>query len=125
MQCYVHAGRPASGACVSCGNLICDECTVSIQNRRQCKRCLESGQASLSPMVMNPMPQPISINVVNSNNATSQAFGGGFVAYDSRRMHWVYFSLIGWWLGLMIASLIFPLLTESGRRSTAAAFGYW
>lgn len=44
MQCYVHNDRSASGACVSCGNLVCDECTVSIQNKRHCKKCLESGQ---------------------------------------------------------------------------------
>lgn len=44
---------------------------------------------------------------------------------DGRRMHWLYFLLIGWWLGSMVACLLLPLIVESGRRFVAACYGYW
>lgn len=73
------------------------------------------------PVVVQPV-----INI--SNNNVAQAYAGpGVVAVmvDQRRMHWVYFCLVGWWLGFCVAGMIFPLFFESGRRLTAAAFGYW
>ncbi len=40
MNCYVHKDRPSVAACVSCGNLICTECDVLVNNRHYCKECL-------------------------------------------------------------------------------------
>jgi hypothetical protein len=45
MNCNLHSERPASGACTVCGELICEECTVRLGNKRQCKRCLEAAHA--------------------------------------------------------------------------------
>ena len=42
MNCAYHSDREATGACVSCGNLICDECTVEIDNKKYCKKCIEN-----------------------------------------------------------------------------------
>lgn len=43
MNCYRHADRAPAGTCVSCGNFICDECRVTMEDRMYCKRCLERG----------------------------------------------------------------------------------
>ena len=42
--------------------------------------------------------------------------------YRSAKMHWLYFLLIGWWLGLTMACLIFPLFI---RGFVKKSFGYW
>lgn len=44
---------------------------------------------------------------------------------EVRRMHWVYFFILGWGLGMCVASLVFPLFFRGGRRFTTACFGYW
>ncbi len=46
------------------------------------------------------------------------------VGADNRRMHWIYFLLFGWWIGLFVAGFIIPLFFESGRRFVASCFGY-
>jgi len=38
------------------------------------------------------------------------------------KMHWIYFLLIGWWLGLTLACLIVPLFF---RGLVKKSFGYW
>jgi phage shock protein PspC (stress-responsive transcriptional regulator) len=40
MECYVHPGEPAVGACVACGHLVCDVCRVEMEGRIYCKACL-------------------------------------------------------------------------------------
>jgi len=35
-----------------------------------------------------------------------------------------YFLLIGWWLGLCLATMFIPLLFRTGRRFVAAGFVY-
>ena len=39
-----------------------------------------------------------------------------------KKMHWGYFFIVGWWLGVMAICCIFPLFIKGlvGR-----AFGYW
>lgn len=50
----------------------------------------------------------------------------GVVGYvDVRRMHWIYFLLFGWGLGMCMAGLVFPLFFRGGRRFVSACFGYW
>ncbi len=45
MECYVHPDQAAVGACVACGNFVCDVCRVSIKSRIYCKACVERGDA--------------------------------------------------------------------------------
>lgn len=40
----------------------------------------------------------------------------------SKRMHWLYFLLIGWWLGLGLLCCIVPLFVPG---LVPRAFGYW
>jgi len=41
------------------------------------------------------------------------------------RMHWGYFFLVGWWLGLMLVCTILPLFFKGGRGLVKKAFGVW
>lgn len=49
MECYVHVGTPAVGACVSCGRFVCDVCRVTMDGRIFCKSCLEKGARAPAP----------------------------------------------------------------------------
>ena len=51
MECYIHPDQSAVGACVACGNFVCDVCRVSIKSKIYCKACVERGEA-------NPPPRP-------------------------------------------------------------------
>ena len=51
MFCYVHMDRSARGACTACGEMICEECSVKLQNKRQCKGCIERGHHQQTAMV--------------------------------------------------------------------------
>jgi len=42
--------------------------------------------------------------------------------YRNAKMHWLYFILIGWWLGLTLACFIFPIFIKGFVKK---AFGYW
>ena len=46
MECYVHRESPAVGACVTCGQFVCEVCRVTIEGRIHCKACLERGQGA-------------------------------------------------------------------------------
>jgi phage shock protein C len=54
MECYVHPDQDAVGACVACGNFVCDVCRVSIKSKIYCKACVERGDATPPP----PQPTP-------------------------------------------------------------------
>ena len=41
MKCYVHNEADAIGACVGCGQFICNECNTPINGRNHCKPCIE------------------------------------------------------------------------------------
>jgi len=43
MECYVHVGESAVGACVACGRFVCDVCRVDVEGRIYCKGCLAKG----------------------------------------------------------------------------------
>lgn len=42
-----------------------------------------------------------------------------------RQFHLVYFLVIGWWAGLMVACFMLPLFFPGGRRLITRLFGYW
>lgn len=69
MECYVHSGTPAVGACVACGQFVCDACRVTIEGRIHCKACVEKGQGV--PWEREPDTGPL--------------FGKGGPLYRSRR----------------------------------------
>lgn len=41
MKCYIHNEADAIGACVGCGQFICNECNTPINGRNHCKSCIE------------------------------------------------------------------------------------
>jgi hypothetical protein len=59
MICYRHTERPASGACTACGEMICEECSVKIQNRRQCKPCIENAHRHPTAMTAGGSAMPV------------------------------------------------------------------
>ena len=48
MECYVHVGESAVGACVACGRFVCDVCRVDMEGRIYCKGCLAKGNPAPS-----------------------------------------------------------------------------
>ncbi len=40
MNCKIHDDREAVAGCVSCGNLVCAECDVTVAGKHHCKTCL-------------------------------------------------------------------------------------
>jgi len=59
-------------------------------------------------------------NESNFSNSTSRSNINN--VSTSKKMHWLYFLLIGWWLGLVLACCIFPLFI---RGLVKKSFGYW
>lgn len=47
MKCYVHEDKEAIGACTECGKFICEACELTIDGKKVCKSCLESGRVNL------------------------------------------------------------------------------
>jgi len=60
-------------------------------------------------------------NKVNNDHNESYS-GSNNVSYNYRRMHWLYFLLIGWWLGFCLICMIFPLFIKGLVKKS---FGYW
>jgi hypothetical protein len=56
------------------------------------------------------------------NNSSNVTYSNNNRTYGNRRMHWLYFLLIGWWLGLCMICMIFPLFI---RGLVKKSFGYW
>jgi hypothetical protein len=57
-----------------------------------------------------------------SGSANSYSNNPSRNSYRYAKMHWLYFLLIGWWLGLTMACLIIPLFI---RGFVKKSFGYW
>ena len=47
MKCHYHPDREAVGMCVSCGEPVCLECKVVLDNKIHCNKCVESDMAKL------------------------------------------------------------------------------
>jgi len=59
---------------------------------------------------------------VKKSASSSQTYSNNTVSYGYRRMHWIYFLLIGWWLGFCMICMIFPLFIKGLVKKS---FGYW
>ncbi|MDR2494435.1 MAG: hypothetical protein LBD24_04330 [Spirochaetaceae bacterium] len=146
MNCVNHPEKESSGICTYCGQFFCKDCLVNVKGKMVCKDDVskvldeatdsaskETKTASDMELLRNAAMRdnrqsPIIIN--NNNSASSSASasaaalgGGGFDRHHPRlRMHWVYFLLIGWWLGLILICCIIPLFIPGLVKK---AFGYW
>ena len=50
MNCKLHSDRDAVACCISCGNMVCEECDVLMAAKHHCKQCLaEAVPASAAP----------------------------------------------------------------------------
>jgi len=59
----------------------------------------------------------------NSRNiSSSRNSSNSNTNYSSAKMHWLYFLLIGWWLGITLVCLIIPLFIKGLIKKS---FGYW
>lgn len=52
MKCFNHNDKEAVGVCVECGNFICEGCSIKLNEKNYCKKCIE---------------QYISVNDINKN----------------------------------------------------------
>lgn len=69
MKCAYHPEREPSGACVSCGNLICAECEVQIGEKKYCKQCVSKFELAQQPVSPTNVTQstPSGIKTTKSN----------------------------------------------------------
>ena len=74
MQCSIHPETEATGSCVYCGKFYCAEDLVEVNGRTYCKADLGNVMNEAKKADSN---QP-SINIVNTNTATANAFGPAF-----------------------------------------------
>lgn len=132
MNCTKHPEIPAAGTCTYCGKFFCADCLVEVKGRMYCKDDLSKVMDDVKENAKNQNGGLGNIVINNSSSssaaaAASATAGGAGVLFNAkqRKMHWIYFLIVGWWLGGGIAMCIVPLLFPLGRRITAAAFGYW
>jgi hypothetical protein len=119
MNCVKHPDKEAAGVCTYCGKFHCVDCLVEIKGRMYCKDDVSKVFEEKSEQTKaSPLPQNIVINNSSSSSASAYASAGG----RYRRMHWIYFLLIGWWLGCGLICLIIPIFIP---RLISRAFGYW
>jgi hypothetical protein len=141
MNCVNHPDREAVAMCTNCGQFFCRDCLVPVKGKMCCKNCVDSVlneatsgaskeakmEAQMAALAAAQKQSPIVINNNNNNSSSSSAAaaaagGGGFGYYRYRRMHWIYFLLVGWWLGLTLVCMIVPLFIPGLVKK---AFGYW
>ena len=94
MKCTNHPDRDASGACVECGKLFCQECLVEVEGRNYCKADLAKVVHGAKSSQQSSQPN---INITNVNTATATATAGGIGV--STKSRWVAFFLclfLGW-----------------------------
>src|SRR5689334_9919562 len=71
MKCAIHPDSMASGSCVNCGKLHCENCLVDVSGRYFCKNCLKSGKASIGEKDRPPII--INTTANSSSDSTSGA----------------------------------------------------
>lgn len=49
MNCKIHDEREAVAGCVSCGNLVCADCDVTVAGKHHCKACLAAAAPATYP----------------------------------------------------------------------------
>jgi hypothetical protein len=140
MNCVNHPDREAVAMCTHCGQFFCKDCLVPVKGKMVCKNDVDrvlnesttgaTKEAKMEAQIEalknanNQRSEPIIIN--NNNSASSSAAaaaasGSGVNGYY-RRMHWLYFLFVGWWLGSMLVCMIIPIFIP---RLIKKAFGYW
>lgn len=69
MNCTNHTDKGATGACVYCGKLFCEECLVDVNGKNYCRDCV--GKAfDENKGASNATPN---INITNTANAVANA----------------------------------------------------
>jgi thiol:disulfide interchange protein len=146
MNCVNHPDREAVAVCTYCGQFFCKDCLVPVKGKMVCKNDVDSvlnetttgatkeakmeAQMEALKTANTQRGEPIIINNNNNNSASSSAAASAAASggdgmgeyYRYRRMHWLYFFVIGWWLGLTLMCCIIPLFI---RGLVKKAFGYW
>jgi hypothetical protein len=123
MDCVNHPQREATGACVYCGKMYCAECLVEISGRMYCKKDVSKVVEETKAQSQQPQSNNASTpNVIVNNSTSSFAMANASIGGRHRRMHWIYFFFIGWWLGIFSICCIIPIFIPG---LVARAFGYW
>lgn len=81
MNCTNHNDKEASGACVFCGKLFCQDCLVDVNGKNYCKDCV--GKA-FSEAKETAKSGGNNINISNIANANNMAGGHGGVSTKSK-----------------------------------------
>lgn len=56
LNCKLHSDRDAVAGCVSCGNLVCEECDVPIAGKHHCKACIAAAVPAQSGATVMTRP---------------------------------------------------------------------
>ena len=53
MNCANHPSKEATGACVACGNLFCNDCLIKAKHKNYCKDCAKAILGDIKPVREN------------------------------------------------------------------------
>jgi hypothetical protein len=110
MNCYKHENINGINTCYKCGNWLCADCTVSIENRIICKDCISS---SIDPSVSDTTKPKKDIPNSSLSFIISLLPGAGLM----------YLGLIK--QGMLIGSTIFFLMWLNGPLLGLLSFILW
>lgn len=119
MECYIHPDQAAVGACVACGNFVCDVCRVTIRSKNYCKACVERGDAVTPPTSASSRsqyrdaPQPARGALVRTRN--DKMLGGvcGGLARNldlDSNVARLLFALISFFTGIFPGVVVYAVL---------------
>jgi len=99
------------------------ECAGGASDRRKCKGNDHCHGWQLWGALQVDSTSSLFTNKSNeSNSSYSSSRSNVNSGTTTKKMHWIYFLLIGWWLGLTLACLIIPLFIKGLVKKS---FGYW
>lgn len=84
MECVVHNGAPAAGACVGCGSFFCGSCLTEIKRKKYCSPCtsdlLEAKDREVErerARADSGRHQNIVVNATGGSSSAAASAGGG------------------------------------------------
>ncbi len=107
MNCHYHPDREVVGMCVSCGQPICIECKVILNDKLYCNNCVSGGKVRIKTLYewadFAWWMLPLVLGVI-----------GGFIAYSATKeknpviaTHFLWVGLIVTiWIALFVATVI-------------------
>lgn len=94
MNCENHEEREATGSCVECGKLFCDDCIILVDNKRYCKDCV-------SDILSKEELEAREINITQETNIRSST-NSKAEADEKNREAWKKLKNLGNYFGVLL-----------------------